>query len=255
MFRFPFTNLHELNLDWILAEVKKFSELIPPMETAVQDVQEALEDSTSALAIAEEAKHIAEQAAQAVVADGSITTPKLATSAVTTGKIADGSVTTDKLDAYAVTSAKIDTGAVTTNKINDGAVTTNKIADDGVTTAKIADDAVTTGKIADDAVTEIKIVDGAVTWDKLAVSCQTALNRRIIRLTNVPCSALTGDFVSVSNSYIDSSYIVDSVVFADPTVITGSITWTTGLTTLVINGRCRSATTCDIILLQVKTLP
>lgn len=102
-FLFPFTNLHELNLDWILAQVKKFSELIPPMESAVDTVQTALEDAETALEdaeqaledandakeIAQDAKDIAEQAAQGVIADGAVTTPK----------IADGAVTTAKLDA------------------------------------------------------------------------------------------------------------------------------------------------------------
>lgn len=91
MFRFPYTNLHELNLDWILSKVKEFAKLIPSMETAQADVDEAIakaeeakeaaeqasdtlatlapdiqtaiDDSATALTTAEEAKEIAEQAA------------------------------------------------------------------------------------------------------------------------------------------------------------------------------------------------
>lgn len=102
-FLFPFTSLYEVNLDWILSEVKKFSELIPPMESAVDNVQTALESAETALEdaedalemagdakdIAQDAKDIAEQAAQGVIADGAVTTPK----------IADGAVTPAKLDA------------------------------------------------------------------------------------------------------------------------------------------------------------
>lgn len=131
MFRFPFTNFHELNLDWILSVVKQFSELVPPMETAVDDVQKALGDATEAVdkaaealtnaneavETANEAKDIAEDAAQGVIADGAVTTPKLATGAVTTEKIADGAVITPKLAADAVTTSKIANSAVTKSKL------------------------------------------------------------------------------------------------------------------------------------------
>ena len=141
-FFFPFSNLHELNLDWILSQVKKFSELIPPMETAVEDVealssdvqqavedaQQALEDAGEALETAEEAKEIAEQAAQGTIVDGAVTTTKLADGAVTTPKLADSAVTTPKLADSAVTTAKLADSAVTTAKLDDGAVTANKLS-------------------------------------------------------------------------------------------------------------------------------
>ena len=89
-----------------------------------------------------------------------------------TGALADGGVTTAKIAADAVTTAKIADSQVTTAKINDAAVTTAKIADstsntDGITTAKIATGAVTTAKLATDAVTNAKLADQAVTLDKL----------------------------------------------------------------------------------------
>lgn len=104
MFKFPFSTLHELNLDWILAKVKKFSELIPPMESAVEeieglkdDVEQAVNDASSAVSesgdakrIAEEAKDIAQQAAQGVIADGAVVTSKLADEAVTYQKLSAG---------------------------------------------------------------------------------------------------------------------------------------------------------------------
>lgn len=114
MFRFPFTNFHELNLDWILAKVKEFSELIPPMQTAVDDVQEALDDASEAITKSEEAlenaneaietaneaKDIAEEAAQGTIVDGSVTEAKLADGAVTNTKLATSAVSIDKLSAY-----------------------------------------------------------------------------------------------------------------------------------------------------------
>lgn len=181
-FKFPWSNLHELNLDWILSVVKRFSELVPPMETAVEDVRalqddvaQAVEDAQSAVTSANqaaetaaEALEVAEQAASGTIADGAVTTPKLANGAVTSAKIEDGTIQTIDIADGAVTSIKLASNAVTTAKIADGAVLSTKLSDDAVTTAKIADNAVTNAKLADNAVNTAEIAAGAVTNAKLA---------------------------------------------------------------------------------------
>lgn len=190
-FKFPFSTLHELNLDWILEKVKTFAELIPPMETAVSDVQElstdvqqavedaqqALEDAGEALQTAEEAKEIAEQAAQGTIADGAVTTAKLDDGAVTTAKLDDGAVTGAKIASGTIQTGNLSSGCVTTTQILDGTispddlgtecVTNSKLSADSVTTSKINDGAVTTAKLYDGAVNNAKIQDGAVTKVKL----------------------------------------------------------------------------------------
>ena len=115
--KFPFTSLHEINLDWILEKVK----------TLVENNDEFNEKADYAVETADEAKEIAEQAAQATIADGSVTSIKLANNAVTTAKIAD----------QAVSNTKISDGAVTNNKIADGAINSAKIANESVTLEKI----------------------------------------------------------------------------------------------------------------------
>ena len=127
MFKFPYTNLHELNLDWILEKVK----------TLVENNDEFNDKADYAVETADEAKEIAEQASQAVLPDGSVTTAKLAD--------------------YAVTQNKLAVNAVGNFQLQDGSVTNSKLADNAVNSAKIADEAVTTAKLDDGAVTYAKM--------------------------------------------------------------------------------------------------
>lgn len=68
--------------------------------------------------------------------------------------------------------------------------------------------------------------------------------------TSVACSAMTGDFATVSNANITANFVVASVEFANPSAITSDISWTTGAGALVLNGICASATTADIVLVM-----
>ena len=104
----------------------------------------------------------------AKIADATIITGDLADGAVTSAKIADGTIAAGDLASDSVTTAKILNANVTTAKIADLNVTTGKIADLGVTTGKIADLGVTTGKIADTNITTAKIADLNVTTGKIA---------------------------------------------------------------------------------------
>ena len=119
MFRFPFTNFHELNLDWILSVVKEAKAVF----------ENGREDIDYAVQTADEAKEIAQEAVESVVPDNSVTTPKIRDYAVTSDKIATFAVTTDKIQEGGVTTSKLAALAVTTAKIQEGAVTASKIAD------------------------------------------------------------------------------------------------------------------------------
>lgn len=108
MFNFPWTNFHELNLDWILSVVKEAKEVF----------DDGRSDIDYAVSTADEAKNIATQAAQATIPDNS----------VSTAKIQDYAVNADKISNYSVTEAKLQNAAVSTAKLADNAVTWAKLA-------------------------------------------------------------------------------------------------------------------------------
>lgn len=137
--------------------------VIPEMPS-VTNVQDAL---TGIIAMLQDVT-------QGAVADGSITTAKLANLAATTAKLADACVTADKVAADAVTTAKIADLAVTAAKLAADAVETVKIKDLAVTTGKIANKAVTGDKMADLTITTQKLAEGAVTTSKLGNGAVTA---------------------------------------------------------------------------------
>lgn len=121
----------------------------------------------------------------ATVADGAITTDKLADLAVTAAKIAaatitatqlaDGAITTAKLADLAVTAGKIAAATITATQLADGAVATAKLADLAVTAGKIAAATITATQLADNAVATAKIANNAVTLAKLAQMTGPAL--------------------------------------------------------------------------------
>jgi hypothetical protein len=101
------------------------------------------------------------------IADGAVTSAKIADATIITGDLADGAVTSAKIADGTIVAGDLASDSVTTAKILNANVTTAKIADLNVTTGKIADLGVTTGKIADAAVTAAKISGGSIDSTKL----------------------------------------------------------------------------------------
>jgi hypothetical protein len=101
------------------------------------------------------------------IADGAVTSAKIADATIITGDLADGAVTSAKIADGTIVAGDLASDSVTTAKILNANVTTAKIADLNVTTGKIADLGVTTGKIADAAVTAAKIAGGSIDSTKL----------------------------------------------------------------------------------------
>ena len=102
------------------------------------------------------------------IADGSVTTAKLADEAVTRVKIAESAVTTTRLDDGAVTRAKLSTNAVDTNQLENDAVTRAKIGNSAVGKDELGASAVQTVNIANKAVTGAKVADKTITAANIA---------------------------------------------------------------------------------------
>lgn len=92
------------------------------------------------------------------------------------GALADGSVTTAKLADDAVTGRKIAADAVATGHLADNAVTAAKIPSDAVQSRHIAADAVTGAEIAGGAVDTAELADDGVVEAKLAAAVRQKLN-------------------------------------------------------------------------------
>jgi hypothetical protein len=148
-------------------------------------------------------------------------TPTIADGSITSAKIADGAIATTDLADAAVTPAKLFTGATadtpangeilsynsTESKFEWVAAPTPTIADGSITSAKIADGTIATTDLADAAVTTIKLNDAAVTPAKLftGATADTPANGEIL-------------------SYNSTESKFEWVAAPTPTIADGSIT-------------------------------
>lgn len=102
------------------------------------------------------------------IVPGAVNNLQLADNSVTSNKISSGAITANQLSNGSVTETKLANNSVTNNKLTDNSVTTSKISQDAVTTNQLANNSVTDSKLADNSVTGNKIADGSVTETKLA---------------------------------------------------------------------------------------
>lgn len=109
---------------------------------------------------------------QGGIADGAVTSEKVAAGAIGTAAIADAAVTYDKIKDKAVGSAKMADNAVSAKKIASNAVQERQISDGAVTQSKLAVESVSTAKLAPNAVTNEKIGDKALA-ETLTVTAST----------------------------------------------------------------------------------
>jgi len=107
------------------------------------------------------------------LADGIVSSGKIAADAVTSAKIADNAVVTAAINADAVTDAKIADDVVGTEHLTANEVDTTALGADAVTGAQLADDAVNSEHYTDGSIDTAHLADGQVTIGKLATAVLT----------------------------------------------------------------------------------
>jgi len=73
---------------------------------------------------------------------------------------------------------------------------------------------------------------------------------KVLYLTNIAVSAITGDITSYNNNAITASHVLAECVFTNPSAITTDVTWTTSSGNLRLNGTCTTATTVNVVLIK-----
>ena len=118
--------------------------------------------------------------------------------AAASGSVADGSITTAKLAADSVTGAKIADDAIDSEHYTDGSIDTAHIADDQVTAAKLANTAVTAGSYT---ATDITVdAQGRI----------TAASSGTIATSEIAADAITG--AKIADDAIDSEHYTDGSI-------------------------------------------
>jgi hypothetical protein len=197
------------------------------------------------------------------VADGSITTAKLADNAVTGAKIALGSDAAGDIMYHngtdyirlakgtanqvlqinsgatapewaGVTATEIAADAVGASELADDAVDTAAIVDLNVTTAKIAADAITGAKIADDAINSEHYTDGSVDLAHLSADCvdgtkiaDDAINSEHYAAGSVDLEHMSSESVDEDNLQISNAG-TNGQFLTKQSGNTGGLTWADG---------------------------
>lgn len=114
--------------------------------------------------------------------------------------LADGIVTTSKLADLAITAGKIASGAISATKLADGAVTNSKLGPLAVDASKIASNAITETKISDDAISTPKLQANAVVADKIAANSIGARQLVVADLSNLIPDSELSDIANWTNA-------------------------------------------------------
>ena len=211
---FPYSDLHSLNLDWILTKMKETAAQaakaiadsanalaqVIEAKTAAQDAQTAAQNAqtaannaqtaaNNAADSAENAVNVAQQAKSAAqtaqnTANTAQSAAKTAQSAAQTAQSAAQNAQTAANNAQ---TAADDAQTAADNALSKFPVTTENIADSAVTNRKIQNETIGSDKLGTGAVTTTKIANGAVTSKKISATFSVGLGA--YSLTNKTTSA------------------------------------------------------------------
>lgn len=147
----------------------------------------------------------------AMLADGAVTTPKLANEAVTSAKIDDGAVATPKLANKAVTSAKIADGAVGHTQIGSQSIKNGNIQDGQITGTKMADQSIPGSKLSNKTITRTQIADKTITAEKIDDATITSAQIAAETITNEEISNYT---INAADKMVPASVVESCIATA-----------------------------------------
>lgn len=139
------------------------------------------------------------------------------------GDIADGSITTSKLANLAVTASKLANLTITADKISDATITGDKIDSLTIGSANIANLAITAAKIENATITGDKIANGTITADNIltATITGTQIANATIIGDNIASATITAS--NIASGTITSNEIASGTIVAN-NIGTGVIT-------------------------------
>lgn len=91
--------------------------------------------------------------------------------------------------------------------------------------------------------------DGTVSY-ACDVGVTAVTSGKVLYFTSVTVMAKTGNIVDFSNAAITNEHVLAECVFANPSVITTDITWTTVAGNLKLNGTATGSTTANVVLVK-----
>ncbi|MCB9896426.1 MAG: hypothetical protein H6825_00345 [Planctomycetes bacterium] len=156
------------------------------------------------------------------IAEGAIGHVELATNSVRAEEIQDGSVTGPKLAPDAVDSGKIADRSITFIDIAEGAVGQFELGADSVATAELTDLAVTNAKLAFNAVDGTKILDGSISSQDLGTDSVGAseIAANAVGSSEVADNSLTAnDLASGSVGYSELQFDCITASLIDPSPV------------------------------------
>ena len=198
---FPYSDLHSLNLDWILTKMK---------ETAAQAAK-AIADSANALAQVLEAKTAAQNAQTAAnnaanSAENAVNVAQQAKSAAETAQsaaeTARNTAETARNTADTAQNTANSAQIAANNALNKFPLNTSDIADGAITKNKLGANSVSTDKIADFSITNAKLASV-----KFYVDGDSYIDDVIVTASQLAAGQAVGSFKrSVTNSFIFVAY-------------------------------------------------
>ena len=160
-----------------------------------------------------------------------------------TANIANGAVTTAKLADNSVTSAKIVDGTIVAGDLASDSVTTAKVANTAITAAKLATDSVTTAKVADGAITNAKLADADL---QTLAGMQAGAATALAALTAAEVATLDGITSSTAELNILDGVTADATEINKLDGLTASTSELSQLAGKTISGTLTPGNTNDI---------